>query len=463
MRWPEARIIEGNVFDVLPTIERGSIDCVVNSPPYWALRSYLPKGHALKHLELGSEKTTKEYIANMVRVFGLVRETMADHATCWLNIGDSYAGGHSGESALDKLGERYRGGGHSVAKALQKRPKNRDLESGNLCLIPQRLAIALQDDGWVVRSVIVWHKPAPMPASLSGWRWMRCRVKTKQGWGQDRPHPSHSGNGSGEMCASPVRKMTTPKAEWLDCSGCKKCSKTDGFVLRKGSWRPTSSWEPILMLAKTADYFADGDAVKQPPAEATVSRDQYTRVLDDPDEQFAVKHDHETVCDGANLRDVWKIASEALKEKHYAAFPTALVERCLLAGTSAKGYCPTCGMPWVRVIEELGHRAVSGFSESISEKDGESDGESQNGNRIRDGHVRGLVRVDKTFDWRPSCRCPPSEPRPGRVLDPFSGSGRTGIAANRLDLDYVGVELNPDYVTMSRKLLTKEAPLYRQE
>src|SRR5262249_5826739 len=225
------------------------------------------------------------------------------------------------------------------------------IPQGNLCLVPQRLALELQLDGWIVRSIVIWHKPAPMPASLSGWRWVRCRVKVRSaritmGGTVD----TQAAINRGAMIAAQGHPDRRP--EGADCPGCKRCSAQGGLVLRKGWWRPTSAWEPILMLAKRRGYYADGEAVRTPPAEATVSRDQYTRVLDDPDEQFAVRHDHETYCtSGANARDVQSWSAEPLREKHYAAFPTALVAWCLRSGTSARGYCPLCGAPWARVMQ----------------------------------------------------------------------------------------------------------------
>ena len=127
-----ATILQGNVFDVLPTIPPGSIDCVVTSPPYWILRSYLPKGHALKHLELGSEPTPAEYVANMVRVFALVRYCLANHGTCWVNIGDSYShdnrGGKTGGKHIDWHGQND--------MSPSRTQKTTSLMAGNLCLIP---------------------------------------------------------------------------------------------------------------------------------------------------------------------------------------------------------------------------------------------------------------------------------------------------------------------------------------
>lgn len=397
-----SRVLQGDVFSVLPTLTPGSIDCAVTSPPYWQLRSYLAKDHPLKHLELGSEKTPGEFVANMVRVFGLVRTALADHGTCWVNIGDSY----SHDSRGGETGGKHMDWHHDKAMSPGRMHKLEGPESGNLCLIPQRLAIALQDDGWFVRSIVIWHKPAPMPTSVSGWRWMRCRKKVKGNTNKD----------NGKNAESPNRTAV-------------------GFNER---WREGANPER--------------------PQQNHVSRDQYTRILDDPDEQYAVAHDHETFCDAANLRDVWTIASEPLKEKHYAAYPTALVEKCLRAGTSAKGYCPECGAPWVRVVDEECYFA-SGSGKSGNPAVGKNGAKLQGGGAT--GDIRnGPMLSTKTIGWRPSCHHADFEPRPGLVLDPFGGSGRTAITAQRLGLDSVSVELNPEYATMMARLIREDSPLF---
>lgn len=487
-----ARILEGDVFEVLPTLEPGSIDCCITSPPYWQLRSYLPKGHPLKPHELGSEPTPAAYVEAMVRVFRLVRDVLAPWGTCWLNIGDSYAQttvrhrrhlyeGRPGEPG--GLGAGHQGADELIDNGISTAV---GIEAGNLCLIPQRLAIALQDDGWIVRSVIVWHKPSAMPASLAGWMWKRCRVKVKadsapSGYRADRPDCSPNGEGVHYDHRRPEA------AQWADCPGCAKCLPHGGYVLRRGSWRPTSSWEPVLLLAKGSGYYADGVPVQTPPAAATVERDRYTRILDDPDEQFACKHDHETVCDGgANLRDVWTIAAESLSTvicpaclwvgegrhaiqsdndrlcrkcrtkvlSHYAAFPSDLVYRCLAAGTSQKGHCPRCSAPWARVVES---RFINGR------------GNSTKGARKGCDESVGWdcepcgTNETTTLGWRPTCTCPGAAdlaPRPPRVLDIFSGSGRVGVQCQRLGLDYTGIELSPVYAEMQRRLLAESNPLF---
>lgn len=86
------RILHGDCREVLKTLPADSVHCCVTSPPYWGLRSYLPEGHADKHLEIGSEPTVHEWVATMVEVFREVRRVLRPDGTCWVNLGDSYAG-----------------------------------------------------------------------------------------------------------------------------------------------------------------------------------------------------------------------------------------------------------------------------------------------------------------------------------------------------------------------------------
>jgi DNA modification methylase len=504
-------ILQGDVFDTLPTLEAGSVDCALYSPPYWRLRDYSTcscvknrkkkpgcpqcddhgKIPVVRDKQLGMEKTPEEYVENQVAVARLVRRALADHGTCWINIGDSYAaGGRQGHGVRQGYKQQTNAGTLGCDERA-----NADLVSGNLCLIPQRLTLALQNDGWIVRSIVVWKKKAPMPASLSGWRWVRCRVKVKAGKSPARNlNPKLRRVGEG-LDLPKVASAFPDAAQWTDCPGCKKCNP-QGYVLSRGSWRPTSSWEPILLLAKSDRYFCDGEAVKQPAASTTLARDRYTRVLDDPEEQFAVKHDHETESSsGANPRDVRDFVpskadilahletlteeelqamfcasgsdnaldvqtwgAEPLKEAHYAAFPTDLVEFCLRAGTSAKGYCPACGAPWCRVVEVKNGSLDNGVRNVGHREDGFTQP------RWKTGEPR-VPSETKTLSWRPSCVCIGAAammPRRGRVLDPFCGSSRSGVEAARLGLDFVGCELNPDFCTMSRRILTRQNPLFNE-
>ncbi len=492
----KATILEGDVFSRLPEIEPGSVDCVVTSPPYFALRSYLPKGHPLKHLELGSEPTVEAYIGRMVEVFRLVRECMSPWAVAFVNIGDSYASGETGRKdngRLDRDRHKWREGMTDQAPRKERRSKQETgIPAGNLCLIPSRLALALQADGWVVRSVVCWVKPSPMPQSVAGWRYVKCRVKVKAPGKEREVKVAGTGGNHRSVASFKDDRSDSGRAlsaeerpQWADCPGCKKCQPHGGLVLRRGSWRPTSSWEPILMLAKQAGYFADGESVKTPGI--TTEKEAQTKWAARRNgvgkgQQEGVYHDSKDVqpfanfTGMANLRDVWRstladmskeelialleqqadnnlpdlwtISSEPLHEKHYAAFPSRLVELCLRAGTSAKGYCPVCGMPWVRVVKTT--REPRG--DKIGQR-GPSDHHGQAGREWLDAET-------ETLGWRPSCSHLDQEPRPGLCLDPFAGSGRTGLVARKLGLDFVGVELAPEYVQMARRLLHDDLPLF---
>ena len=153
-------ILEGNVLDRLKDIEEKSIQCVVTSPPYWGLRDYG------ENEQLGLEETPEEYVENMVKVFHEVKKVLRDDGTLWLNLGDSYIGGGRGwqyckedslQNAHIKAGVKY---GKPTGKI-------KGLKSKDLVGIPWRVAFALQSDGWYLRQDIIWHKPNPMPESVT--------------------------------------------------------------------------------------------------------------------------------------------------------------------------------------------------------------------------------------------------------------------------------------------------------
>ena len=170
-----ATLLDGNVLDVLPILPDGSVRCCVTSPPYWGLRDYGVEG------QLGLERTPEEYVERMVAVFREVRRVLADDGTLWLNLGDSYAGswgsqgrqGNGGQMAgravvgarslshqQIQASQRHQSGTGSLDRTPGLKPKD-------LVGIPWRVAFALQADGWVLRSEIIWSKPNPMPESVT--------------------------------------------------------------------------------------------------------------------------------------------------------------------------------------------------------------------------------------------------------------------------------------------------------
>lgn len=158
---PDVTIHQGDVLDVLPTLPEGSADCVVTSPPYWGLRDYGVDG------QLGLEDSFDEYVDTLVRAFREVRRVLAAHGTCWVNMGDSYSSG-------DRNGHGTRIGakqGTNRASALGldnvRPPTPAGLKPKDLIGQPWALAFALRADGWYLRSCVIWHKPNPMPESVT--------------------------------------------------------------------------------------------------------------------------------------------------------------------------------------------------------------------------------------------------------------------------------------------------------
>lgn len=148
----ESVIFEGDALALLRKLPSCSVQTVVTSPPYWGLRDYGIEN------QIGLEDTLPRFIARLVAVFAEVRRVLKDDGCLWLNIGDGYTSGNRGYRAPDKK---------NPARAMSVRPDTPEgLKPKDLMGIPWRLAFALQDDGWYLRSDIVWHKPNAMPESV---------------------------------------------------------------------------------------------------------------------------------------------------------------------------------------------------------------------------------------------------------------------------------------------------------
>lgn len=258
----------GNVLDVLPTLAAGRFQTCVTSPPYWGLRDY---GHPD---QLGLEPTPAAFVERMVGVFREVRRTLRDDGTLWLNIGDSYAGAPGGWQGSN--GQRA---SRTFTARIKMEKAGDGLKRKDLCGIPWRLAFALQDDGWYLRSDIIWHKPAPMPESVT-----------------DRPTKAHeyvfllAKNEDYFYDADAIREALRPKT--LTTYGSMRQSKgTDalGRVAAHNLARDVPTRKPRLG--------ADGEP------------------------------------SGANARSVWTIASKPYTGAHFATMPPELAQRCILAGS----------------------------------------------------------------------------------------------------------------------------------
>lgn len=162
---PDVQMHHGDALEVARTLPDGLARTIVTSPPYFGLRDYGEDG------QMGAESSVGEYVARMVELFRELRRVLADDGTLWLNLGDSYSagvsgtGGYSSKSTL--VGYTSENTKHRQANEQPKPRIERAVPAKNLIGVPWRVAFALQDDGWILRSDIIWHKPNPMPESVT--------------------------------------------------------------------------------------------------------------------------------------------------------------------------------------------------------------------------------------------------------------------------------------------------------
>lgn len=270
-------ILRGDCLTILKTMDAESVHCCVTSPPYWGLRDYGMRG------QLGLEDTPDGYVRQMVTVFDEVKRVLKQEGTLWLVLGDCYSSGNSGLLRRDNKGGVWTSEkGEYMQPSSKANPSRRPhgMKSKDLLGIPWRVAFALQAAGWYLRSDIIWHKPNPMPESV-----------------------------------------------------------TD---------RPTKAHEYVFLLAKSKEYFYDGDAVREPASESsgwakqralgcntwkyneTKERIRQSGQGIDPSRGFGVPGFR-------NRRTVWTVATVPFKGAHFATFPPKLIEPCILAG------CPEGG------------------------------------------------------------------------------------------------------------------------
>jgi len=423
-------VYAGDVRQVLPQLPADHFHCVVTSPPYFALRSYLKADDPLKQYEIGSEPTPEQYIETMVKVFREVRRVMHPTGLLFLNLGDSY-GSSGGVSA----GNENKGNAGSGTRAA------RTGGDGQLLNMPHRVAEALRADGWLWRQTIVWAKRSPMPESCKGWRWERCRVKVER-------HRDNAGLHRDDADVSPV--TSKPWATYSPCPGCEKCILHGGYVLRKEKGRCTTAHEYIFVMSKSPVYFWDSAAFVEESLPASVTRQRAGYKVLDGDAanhygdgfQRGPGYEHHT----RNPRSVWTLSSEPTSVPHFATFLSELVRRCRQAGTSDGGCCPACGMPWAPVVDSERYKTRPGNNSKVYVDPEGSPYEQHSGSVIGNRDPQRHCTETTILGYRPTCECEAIGSSPCRVLDPFLGIGTTLQTANEMGRLGVGIELNDEYL-----------------
>ena len=357
------KLLQGNNLDIIKTFDDESINCVITSPPYWGLRDYktepqifggdgdclhewdkevngagknndktagkLQKGNigsigrddrpstnfcvkcnAWKG-SLGLEPTPDLYVQHLVELFREIKRTLKDDGTVWLNLGDSYAGNCSRASNGGRagFGTPREGVFNKTANGL----KDKDLVG-----IPWRVALSLQDDGWWLRSDIIWAKTNPMPESV-----------------KDRPTRSHEY----------IFLLTKSKKYYYDYQAVlEPATGYDGRkdTIFKGA---TKNYDGVMPNGKPQSFVQNG-----------YERWQYKNLQEDGQKPNTM-HVNRLVGDEymspvRNKRDVWWVSTKPFKGAHFATFPPDLIEPCVLAGSAEGGIImdPFCGSGTVGVV-----------------------------------------------------------------------------------------------------------------
>lgn len=381
----------GDSLTVLKTLPDESVQCCVTSPPYFALRDYGVPG------QIGMEPTLADYLKTLVSVFREVRRVLRPDGTCWLNIGDSYAATNSHPNRLQGNPTFNQSRPSRASTDLPAKGIAPGFKAKDLLMVPARLAIALQEDGWWLRSDIIWHKPTAMPESV-----------------------------------------------------------TD---------RPTSAHEHIFLLAKSERYYYDADAIREPLQPKTYTTFGIPHRSQGNDALGLVKSDNwgSTVQErrprlasdgsvaGANKRNVWTVASQPYPEAHFATFPPKLIEPCILAGSSVRA-CEQCGAPWQRATEKDGGTWQERKALGAPLRYGKHGPKGYPGGKLGRSQT-------STVGWCPGCDCADTIGS-GRcvVLDPFMGAGTTALVALQQGRDFLGIELNPDYIELAKRRIATVQP-----
>ena len=327
------RILRGDVRDRLRELPDESVHCVVTSPPYYGLRDYGMAG------QIGLEERPEDFVDQLVAVFREVRRPLRADGTAWVNMGDSYSANRGYQVPHGEIrgsaGPREAGaaGGRGMdANVIGLAPKQ-------LMGIPWRVAFALQADGWWLRQDIIWHKPNPMPESVRD----RCTKAHEYIFMLSKSERYFYDQ---EAIKVPASLATGPRTQRAQESE----ARADGVP----GQAPHSLHNPrkhgSTLTGGAYGRHALGDAIPEKERRDDKQRGHGRRHAGFNDRWDAMEKEEQ--CSGmVNKRSVWTVATQPYSEAHFATFPPALIEPCILAG------CPPGGV----VLDPFGGAGTTGL------------------------------------------------------------------------------------------------------
>ncbi len=262
----------GDCRALLREMPEACVQTCITSPPYWSLRDYGHDG------QIGLEATPEEYVAVMVDVFREVRRVLRDDGTLWLNLGDSYAsaaGGYDDDGSPGETGMAVSRKTRGAVISHRRRKPPGELKVKDLVGIPWTIAFALRADGWYLRSDVIWHKPNPMPESVT-----------------DRPTKSHEY----------LFLLSKSESYYYDAAAIAEPLESD-----PARWGRHTNKDPGMQATRARPMFGEDRGGR----DGTEFGNGKTR----------------------NKRSVWTVATTPYDGAHFATFPPKLIEPCVLAGS----------------------------------------------------------------------------------------------------------------------------------
>jgi DNA modification methylase len=417
------RILTGDALEMLRRLADASVHCVVTSPPYFGLRDY----------------QTGTWDGG---------DPECDHAPAqdWVADGGDMRRSHPAIAGNQAKAERRRGA-RCACGAVK---------------VDQQVGLESSPDAYIVRLVELCREVRRVLRD-DGTFWLNlgdtyCNDQ-KGPKGADKS--TLTGGGDYQMIAAPRSLGQMRYREWgnkrkdllMIPAQVALALRDDGWYLRQDIiWakdnpmpesvrdRCTRSHEHLFLLTKRERYYFDAEAIKEPAVtESRGKRNSFAR-------KSAIGLDEVHYGKGTmrNKRDVWRVNTRPFAEAHFATFPPALIVDCIRAGTSAAGVCADCGAPWQRVITR------TSMVIDRSERTHDLGRTRTSGTMVEPP----TTTTTTTTGWKPGCGCAAGIV-PATVLDPFFGSGTTGLVAEVEGRDWIGIDLNADYVVIARRRIAK--------
>ena len=493
---PNQTLYCGHALEVLKEIPAESVDMVMTSPPYWGLRTYktepqiwgdnhcehqwtteefkqhsgrgdcqsskkyseqepvpdmiLKRDFCLKcnawRGELGLEPTIELYISHLIQIFDEVKRVLKKTGTCWVNIDDSYAANRSYQ-VPDSKGCDV---GNNMAMVTPK-----GISPKSLCLIPERFAIAMVEQGWILRNDIVWNKPNPMPESAKdrftgSWEHLFFFTKNNQAlyWTNSKTFKITGKHPLGTHGAE------NEDWEWIEHSACKGkgCNnkRCINGKIKSSLWEGHDYWFEQQFEPQSLDTHSRGTD----PKETEKFIEQSIRADGTIAHKDWLKYTNQWLYSplGRNKRDVWEITTQPYPEAHFATFPEKLCEIPILAGCPG-AICKKCGKAREKIYEM---ERPDDYDPSIIDSAYQDNCRKASGAKATSRPLSkifkdslGSKRIEGGYT---ECGCNAGF-EPGVVLDPFAGSGATGAVAKKLGRKYIGIDLSPAYCKLHVKRL----------